>query len=149
MEAEQMVNILRRIRHDNGNHLQVIMGYIDLGKPESARQYINSIVEQLYEERRLFEELPAEAALFFYQQALLCGDLGLILRYRQFHLDSYAVFEKRQEPYSSLEQLTAEAAFNLEEETVVYADVTAHAGKGRVVFSGPALGREVQVQIEE
>lgn len=149
MEAEQMANILRRIRHDYGNHLQVIMGYMDLGKPERVRQYIDTIIEQHNEERLLFEELPPEAALYFYQQALLCGDLGLILKYKECRMDSHAIFEKAQEPYNSLKRLAAEVDFGLQEEPVVYATVIAAGGKGRVAFSGPALGREVQVQIEE
>lgn len=149
MEAEQMASILRRIRHDYGNHLQVILGYLDLGKPERVRQYIKTVVEQHNEERILFEELPPEAALYFYQQALLCGDLGLILKYRECHMDSHAVFEKGQEPYRSLKLLASESAFQLEEEPVVYATVTASAGKGRVVLSGSALGREIQLHIEE
>jgi hypothetical protein len=149
MEAELIINLLSRIRHDYGNHLQVIMGYIDLGRPEKARRYVNAVVEQLDEERRLFEELPPEAALYFYQQALLCSELGLILKYRDYCMDSHAVFENGQEPYSSLKQMAAENAFRLEEEPVVYADVTARDGKAQVVFSGPALGREVKVLIEE
>lgn len=149
MEAEQMVNLLRRIRHDYGNDLQVIMGYIDLGKPEQAREYIHSIVEQHLRERLLFESMPAEAALYFYQQALLCGDLGVILRYKNWQMDSHAVFEQKQEPYQSLKRLAEEAAWRLDEDPCIYASITAKDGKGQVVFSGHVLGREVLVQIEE
>lgn len=149
MEAEQIVSLLRRIRHDYGNDLQVIVGYIDLNKPDQAREYIRSVVEQHNQERMLFESMPAEAALYFYQQALLCRDLGVILRYKDCQLDSHAIFENRQEPYQSLKKLAQENAFCLDGEPFIYASITAKSGRGQMVLSGHPLGREVLVQIEE
>ncbi|MGI6434317.1 MAG: Spo0B domain-containing protein [Syntrophomonadaceae bacterium] len=149
MEAERMVNLLSILRHDYDNQLQVMMGYIDLGKPDLARRYMQTLVEQHREDRLLFEQLSAEAALYFYEQLLLCGDLGVILRYRNCQMDSHAVFEQGQEPYRSLKRLAGEASFCTAEDPLVYATMTAKEGKGQVVLFGPGLGREVRVQIEE
>ena len=149
MEAEQIVSLLRRIRHEYGNDLQVIGGYIDLNRLEQAREYIHAVVEQHNQERMLFDSLPAEAALYFYQQALSCRDLGVILRYKDCRVDSHAIFEKRQEPYQSLKRLAEKNAFRLDREPYIYASITAQSGRGQMVSSGEPLGREVLVPVEE
>lgn len=148
MEAKRVVGLINRLRHDYKNQLQVMMGYIDLGKPEVARQYMQGQLERFREEHRLFEQLPLEAALYFYEQLLLCGDLGVILRYIDCQLDSHIVFEQGQEPYRSLRGLAAEESFKVAEEPLVYATLTAKDGLGQMVFFGPGLGRKVQVKIE-
>lgn len=149
MEGKRMVNLLRRVRHDYDNQLQVMMGYIDLGKPELAREYMLAQVELHREESRLFRQFAAEAALYFYEQILLCGDLGVILRYKDCQVDSHAVFEKAQEPYRSLKQLSEKALLSVSEDPLIYATVTAKDGQGQVDFFGPGLGGEIKVQIEE
>ena len=83
MEAEQIVSLLRRIRHEYGNDLQVIGGYIDLNRLEQAREYIHAVVEQHNQEPLCFSiACRLKPALYFYQQALSCRDLGVILRYK-------------------------------------------------------------------
>lgn len=106
MEAEQAVDILRRLRHDFGNYLQVILGYIDLERPEQARKYILAVVEDLASERIVFENLEGEAALYLYQQLLMARDLGIILRYKELDSISWTVLQRKNEPFKSLESIS-------------------------------------------
>ena len=106
METERAVDILRRVRHDFGNYLQVILGYIDLKRPEQARDYILGVVEDLASERIIFENLEEEAVLYFYQQLLMARDLGIILRYKELGRISWAVLQGKNEPFTTLESLS-------------------------------------------
>lgn len=106
MEAEQAVDILRRLRHDFGNYLQVILGYIDLERPEQARKYILAVVEDLASERIVFENLEGEAALYFYQQLLTARDLGIILRYKELDSIPWTILQRKNEPFKTLESIS-------------------------------------------
>lgn len=105
MEAEQAMAMLRRVRHDFGNYLQVILGYIDLDRPEQAKSYILDVVEELATQRHIFESLDAEVALYFYQQLLMARDLGIILHYNELQIRSWTTLKKQNQPFSSLTSL--------------------------------------------
>lgn len=121
MEDQKVVNTLRRVRHDFGNHLQVISGYMELGKNDKVRDYIKELVKQMARERKIFEELPAEAALYFYEQVLLAGDLGVILVYEDFDLQSLDLLQANHEPCHTLAELTGNIDKDLD--VVVYLSV--------------------------
>ena len=70
MEAAEMVSMLRRVRHDYANHLQVISGYLDLGWKDQLSAYIREIIAGLNQERIIFDSLPPDDALYFYKQFL-------------------------------------------------------------------------------
>jgi stage 0 sporulation protein B (sporulation initiation phosphotransferase) len=78
VNGQKTVDLLREIRHDFGNHLQVIMGYLDLGNPQQARKYIIKLIEEMAAERLIFESTDADTALYLYQQLLLSRELGVI-----------------------------------------------------------------------
>ena len=84
MEAEQMVDLLRRVRHDFANHLQVISGYLDMEQPARVKQYLSAVMEEIIAERLIFESQQGEAALYFYEQMLSAYDLGITLRYEEY-----------------------------------------------------------------
>lgn len=46
-ESREMINILRAKQHDYSNHLQVISGSLQMGKPQRAMEYIKEIVGDL------------------------------------------------------------------------------------------------------
>ncbi|MGI5921449.1 MAG: Spo0B domain-containing protein [Syntrophomonadaceae bacterium] len=105
MEEQKVVDIIRRMRHDFGNYLQVIGGYLELDKKEQAQYYIREIAGRMAQERIIFELLPADQALYFYQQVLLARELGVILVYEDFDIKSLAVLEAYQEPGNTLKKL--------------------------------------------
>lgn len=105
MEGEKMIDILRRVRHDLGNHLQVISGYLDLGRLEEIREYIDTIAEEMKYEKWLFNHLEPEAALYFYYQMLSAQDLGAIIRYTDIKIEDFKIIEKANEPYATIAEI--------------------------------------------
>ena len=108
LEAEQMVDLLRRVRHDFANHLQVISGYLDMGQPERVKQYLATVMEDMIAERIIFESQQGEAALYFYEQMLRAHDLGITLRYEDIDIDGWEILKASGEPCQSLADLSKE-----------------------------------------
>jgi stage 0 sporulation protein B (sporulation initiation phosphotransferase) len=119
MEAEQALAMLRRVRHDFGNYLQVILGYIDLDRPEKAKSYILDIVEELATQRNIFESLDAEAALYFYQQLLMARDLGIILKYKELQVTSWTILKTQNQPFTTLASLPPEFS-GMDDDRIIY-----------------------------
>ena len=65
MNGEQVIQLLRQLRHDFGNHLQVISGYLDLGRSAEVKRYIQSLAEEMGEERIIFETCSPDTAFIF------------------------------------------------------------------------------------
>lgn len=118
MNAEGFVKLLRRVRHDYGNHFQVISGYLQLGMSEKALDYIRKINAEAGEERLLFESLPPEAALYFYAQLLSARDLGILLRYEDLEITEWEAFKVQAQPLLALKELMGDRAEVLDEEIV-------------------------------
>ncbi len=102
MTAEFMVDLLRRVRHDFANHLQVISGYLQLGQPEQVQDYLRTILEDLAAERIVFQSLPGAASLYLYDQLLKAYDKGIALRFEDIELESWELLKANGEPASSL-----------------------------------------------
>ncbi|MGI5911382.1 MAG: Spo0B domain-containing protein [Syntrophomonadaceae bacterium] len=100
------VETLRQLRHDFGNYLQVILGYIDLNQPYQAREYILEIVENLAAERNIFEIPDNQAILYFYNQLLKARNLGIILRYKDLNINSWSRLMELNEPFNTLSALS-------------------------------------------
>ncbi len=122
MEAEQTVGLLRRVRHDFANHLQVISGYLDMGRPEQVKEYLTAVMEEIIAERLIFESQQGEAALYFYEQTLLAYDLGIKLRYEDIDIDDWAILKASGEPCKSLADLSKEL-IKSEEDVIVYLSI--------------------------
>lgn len=105
MESEKVIQIIRRLRHDYGNHLQVIMSNNDLGRTEAIRDYILQIAEEIRNQRVLFEKLDADAALYMMEQEQLARDMGIIFRYGAFNITSFGLLRGSREPLKTLQQL--------------------------------------------
>ena len=122
MEAEQMVDLLRRVRHDFANHLQVISGYLDMEQPARVKQYLSAVMEEIIAERLIFESQQGEAALYFYEQMLSAYDLGITLRYEDIDIDCWAILKASGEPCRSLAEL-GKGLIRSEDDVVVYLSI--------------------------
>ena len=80
MNHQKIVETLSRQRHDYANHLQVIKGYLELGLPERALEYVDAATRELAEESRLFKSVPPVLALALYELQLWTRDRGISLR---------------------------------------------------------------------
>jgi len=122
LEAEQMVDLLRRVRHDFANHLQVISGYLDLEQPARVKQYLATVMEEIIAERLIFESQQGEAALFFYEQMLRAYDLGITLRYEDIDIDCWAILKASDEPCKSLADLS-KGLIRTEDDVIIYLSI--------------------------
>lgn len=90
MEATKTLDLIRRFRHDFGNHLQVINGYAQLDYLDEIEDYITDIVQEMNQEKILFELNNPELSLFLLSQKLLAKDVGVILNYDVIDIDTKA-----------------------------------------------------------
>lgn len=102
MENHKVIDLLRRVRHDFGNHLQVISGYLELGMNEQLREYVAEVVEEVSCQRVIFENLEADAALYMYEQCLQAKDLGINLQFEDIDIKSVEILKARKQPYQSI-----------------------------------------------
>lgn len=105
MNGEKVIELLRHLRHDFGNHLQVISGYLELGRSDEVKKYIQTLALEMSEERVIFEDCSPEVAWYFYQQLLLARERGIKMRYQDLKVSSAAILEKHQEPLQSVVQV--------------------------------------------
>ena len=122
MEAGQMVNLLRRLRHDYANHLQVISGYLELGWQKQIRSNVKEIINQLNQERIIFESVAPQDALYFYEQLLMVKDMGIILVYDDLDVKSAGYLKDRNEPVNSMTVLKSEIPRG-DDEPIVYISI--------------------------
>jgi|GEM_PF-307515 len=134
LEAEQMVDLLRRVRHDFANHLQVIGGYLDMGKPERVKEYLRTIIEDINSERIVFEALSGKGSLYFYDQILMAYDMGIILRYEDIDIDSWEILKASGEPCQSMAVLNKNR-IGSEEDVAIYLSIYEDDGGIDMFFS--------------
>ncbi|MBP1968791.1 stage 0 sporulation protein B (sporulation initiation phosphotransferase) [Virgibacillus natechei] len=53
MESEQTLEVLQYYRHDLMNHLQIVQGYLSIGKAEKAEAKLKESMDHYNEERKL------------------------------------------------------------------------------------------------
>jgi len=151
LDAQTSVDLLRRIRHDYGNDLQVIMGYIDIGEVGQAREYIIDIVKEMVAEREIFEKTNAEAGMYLFEQLLLSRDLGVILRYDEIQMKSHETLEKKNEPLHSLKYIVDKLeAKHGDEEPVIYLEIYEKAESVDIVYSCEYLEKgSIMIEVKE
>ncbi|MFZ5827097.1 MAG: Spo0B domain-containing protein [Bacillota bacterium] len=82
-ELTRALALLRSQRHSFLNHLQVISGWLQLGKSERAAQYIARAVALLEAESRALRRIDSpEVALFLMEMGIEAEPYGVTLRWR-------------------------------------------------------------------
>jgi stage 0 sporulation protein B (sporulation initiation phosphotransferase) len=102
LNTDQMADLLRRVRHDFANQLQVISGYLELGQPDRVRDYLQTVIKDMKATRIVFDNRQGEAALYFYEQLLQAQDMGIKLRYVEIVIDDWEFLKNRGEPVHSM-----------------------------------------------
>ncbi|MCX5779247.1 MAG: Spo0B domain-containing protein [Firmicutes bacterium] len=118
MQTEQMADLLRRIRHDFANHLQVVSGYLEIGQAEKARRYLAAVIEDMGADRIVFATHSGAAALYFYEQLVKVRDLGITLHYEDIEIDGWKILRAADEPYNSMAALRQTMPSENEDQTV-------------------------------
>lgn len=102
MDADRTVALLRKMRHDFGNHLQVISGYLELNHPEKAQQYVTRLILDSEDERAVFEVDNGDIVLYLFEQWLNARDYGIKISYKKIDLSSMETLMNRNEPLNTL-----------------------------------------------
>lgn len=100
----------------------MITGYLELNRPLEVKQYINNMIEEMTAQRIIFESVPAEAALYLYEQMLLSTEFGVILRYEELQIREHNQLMKHNEPYRSLALISRQLKYT-DDEPVIYLSV--------------------------
>ena len=64
MKAEAMIQLLRRQRHEFLNRIQVVSGYLQLGYPERAGEYLQELAADMELDRELLVGFEPEVSLY-------------------------------------------------------------------------------------
>lgn len=80
--AAQTLHLLRRQRHSFLNHLQVISGWLQLERPERARQYLEAVAERMTGESDVLRQASVSLGLFMLELGLEAETYGVHLAWR-------------------------------------------------------------------
>ncbi|WP_245807711.1 Spo0B domain-containing protein [Halobacillus massiliensis] len=64
LENQEVIHLLRHKRHDWMNQIQLIQGYITMGKMDRLEHQVNQIVQEAEEERKLLNSSAYEFSLW-------------------------------------------------------------------------------------
>lgn len=149
MDAARTVELLRRIRHDYANHLQVISGYVELARYQEVKDYIAAMVEEMSEERKIFESLDYEAVLYLFEKMLSARDLGIILKYDELKISNTRILKNHNEPEKTLKSLSDKLG-KLNSEPVVYLSLYEDGRDLEMIFDGEYFDEQpVKIIIKE
>ncbi len=112
MEASKTLALIRSMRHDFGNHLQIINGYSELGYLDEVKAYISQIVEEMNQERLLFELKSPELSLYLLQQKSLLQSIGVILKYDVIEIVAAEHLVEQFDFMSTVQSLLGEQRYN-------------------------------------
>jgi stage 0 sporulation protein B (sporulation initiation phosphotransferase) len=102
MDTDRTVALIRKMRHDFSNHLQVISGYLELNHPEKAQQYVTRLILDSRDERAVFEIDKGDVILYLFEQLLNARDYGIKISYKNIDLSSVEPLMNRNEPLNTL-----------------------------------------------
>lgn len=74
---ERSLQLLRKQRHSFLNHLQVLSGWLQLNRPERARQYLDVLASRMGAESEVLNRVPAAAGLFVLEVGLEAETFGV------------------------------------------------------------------------
>ncbi|SFA69022.1 stage 0 sporulation protein B (sporulation initiation phosphotransferase) [Lentibacillus halodurans] len=67
MEEKDVIQLLRHYRHDLMNHLQIVQGYLSMGKTDKVQKKVKNYLQQLQEESKLVNLNAPFFALYLLQ----------------------------------------------------------------------------------
>lgn len=73
-DAALLLEIMRRYRHDFLNHLQVVSGFVQLGKPDRALEYVRRVSEEMEKLGAILRLQHPQMATLLLKNLLLAQD---------------------------------------------------------------------------
>ncbi|HYF76177.1 MAG TPA: Spo0B domain-containing protein [Symbiobacteriaceae bacterium] len=78
----EALHLLRRQRHSFLNHLQVISGWLQLGRSERAQQYLETVAARMTGESDVLRQAPADLSLLVLELGLEAETHGVQLEWQ-------------------------------------------------------------------
>jgi len=82
MDEQRALALLREQRHSFLNHLQVISGWLQLGRAERAAQYLNEVSARVAGESEVLRRAPVSLGLLLIEAGLEAETYGVTLRWQ-------------------------------------------------------------------
>ena len=102
MDSKTAMYLLRRMRHDYANHVQVISGWLELGQPEMIRIALLEMQAMLERDAEILHNSVPEAALFLYECVQQSSELGIDLVCGEISTVSWEYLQLDNQPMSFL-----------------------------------------------
>ncbi|MGI6487393.1 MAG: Spo0B domain-containing protein [Syntrophothermaceae bacterium] len=83
MKAEDMIQLLRRQRHEFLNRIQVVSGYLQLGYPARAGKYLQELAADMELDRELLVGFAPEVSLLLFAHRLQGREIGILIKFRK------------------------------------------------------------------
>lgn len=112
MEPKQAVQLLRRMRHDYTNHIQVLSGWLELDSPERAREALDEMTSLLEQQHMILNHPQPEAALYMFRVATAAAEEGVELICEDLEFSSLDLLIQADQPLTALRELKKEAQLN-------------------------------------
>lgn len=102
MQEEQVLNLIRYLRHDFGNCLQVIHSCIEVERPQDSQTFIKQWVEEMKNDKIIFSLSDAKLAVHLFQTKILAHDLGVRVIYDEIQTGVSTSCIVHDEPFTAL-----------------------------------------------
>ncbi|GAA4705216.1 Spo0B domain-containing protein [Brevibacillus fulvus] len=134
-QTDLLLTLLNRQRHDWMNHLQVLLGYLKLGRPEQGEEYLKRVTELLNHESSLSRINCSALSVFFQTFNALHDDLVLTVELAN-QVDLSLVEKDKQELFAVITQIVLLAKQHLVKDAfeTKHMTVTLLEWEQRIVF---------------
>ncbi len=105
MQDEKVIALIRQMRHDFGNCLQIISANIELERTEKCKEIIDKWIIDSASERKLFALKDAGLVLHLYQSIMDAHNLGIVLRIDEVDIVSSQKLIAKNEPTKAIKLL--------------------------------------------
>jgi hypothetical protein len=123
---------------------------LELGWTEQTGSYVKEIINQLNQERIIFESVAPQDALYFYEQLLTIKDMGIILVYDDLDVESARCLQEQNEPANSMAALQPDIFSEEDDDPVVYLSIHEDQTGIEMYFSCDCWGEESrQIRIDK
>ncbi|MDR1160395.1 MAG: Spo0B domain-containing protein [Syntrophomonadaceae bacterium] len=133
MQNTEILDFIKNMRHDFSNCLQIIKGYIEINHISDIQFIIDNWVENMNNERIIFNCADAELSLHLYNTKFLARKFGLNLVYDEINIIDSELLIVKNEPFHSL-CLFRESNYNNWEELLVHIKLNENISRINMCF---------------
>lgn len=121
MESQHYVNLLRRMRHDYANQVQVLGGWLELGDWDRACEALSVLRGSLQRDQLVLRHPIPEVALYLYECVQQAADLDIVLICDVSDFSSWESLQQGDQPLTELRRIRKDYREN---ELIIYLSIT-------------------------